>query len=203
VNDRARSHRRLAALAACASEKNVTQRALAARLGVSLGLANGLLRRLEEEGCIVVTRASGTRSSRYAVTARGRREMRRLNAALAEEAGCLLERPRRALEERVRTLSRPGRRRALLCGEGPLADVAASALLNGGMKLAAVVAVEPKGGRVWGVAVRPLSAGARVACDLAVGVTPRDAAALRRLLRGKTPVTAFLQHGTEGHIIRA
>jgi len=195
--------RRLAALAACASGERITQRELAARLGISLGLANGLLRRMEQEGLISISEAGGARSLRYSITARGQREMGRLNRLMAEQAGRFLEGPRMLLEERARVLRRMGRRRALLCGKGPLADVAASALLNAGMRLSGIVALDVEGTRVRGIRVIPVAESGRIGCDVAVGVTARDAAALRRAVPANVPVIAFLAYGAGGAKDRA
>ena len=106
--------RRLAALAEIASDGTVTQRSLASRLDVSLGLANALLRGLENGGLIktgpaVMRRAySGAspavkrsaycgagaprakEASRYAITRAGRGAMQRMSRAFAAEAAALL-----------------------------------------------------------------------------------------------------------------
>jgi predicted ArsR family transcriptional regulator len=94
--------RRLAALAEIASDGTITQRALASKLDVSLGLANALLRGLESEGLIKpggprpeagASSASGRRgkeAARYAITRAGRGAMRRMSRAFAAEAGALL-----------------------------------------------------------------------------------------------------------------
>jgi DNA-binding transcriptional regulator LsrR (DeoR family) len=91
--------RRLAALAEIASDSAVTQRSLASRLDVSLGLANALLRGLESEGLVKVSaprakeashRAPYTAHSGYAITRAGRGAMQRMSRAFAAEAAALL-----------------------------------------------------------------------------------------------------------------
>lgn len=189
-------YRRLAALTEFASKDKVTQRSLAACLGISLGWVNALLHRLEDERLITVSRSGHVRSPRYALTNRGRGELRRVAAAMAVEAGAMLEGPRRELEEQARSLRADGRRRALLCGCGPLADVAASALRNGGLKLVGVVSPVAGPGRVAGKRVRPLADAAAIQCDVAVCVAAQDAAALRRGLGKGVPMIQFLPSST-------
>jgi ribosomal protein S25 len=82
--------RRLAALAEIASDSAVTQRSLASRLDVSLGLANALLRGLESEGLVKVSAPRAKEASRYAITRAGRGAMQRMSRAFAAEAAALL-----------------------------------------------------------------------------------------------------------------
>jgi DNA-binding MarR family transcriptional regulator len=61
-------------LQAIASGERLTQRAIAHRLGVALGLTNVVIARLIERRCIEMSR-SGRRDVRYLVTAAGEREL--------------------------------------------------------------------------------------------------------------------------------
>ncbi len=82
--------RRLAALAEIASDGTITQRSLASRLEVSLGLANALLRGLESEGLIKSGGPRARKAARYAITRAGRGAMQRMSRAFAAEAAALL-----------------------------------------------------------------------------------------------------------------
>jgi len=82
--------RRLAALAEIASDGTITQRSLASRLEVSLGLANALLRGLESDGLIKAGGPRAKEASRYAITRAGRGAMQRMSRAFAAEAAALL-----------------------------------------------------------------------------------------------------------------
>jgi len=91
--------RRLAALAEIASDGTITQRVLASRLEVSLGLANALLRGLESDGLIksgaprakeASHRAPYSAHSGYTITRAGRGAMQRMSRAFAAEAAALL-----------------------------------------------------------------------------------------------------------------
>jgi DNA-binding MarR family transcriptional regulator len=80
----------LAALAEIASDGTITQRLLASRLEVSLGLANALLRELESDGLIKSGAPRAKGSSRYAITRAGRGAMQRMSRLFAAEAAALL-----------------------------------------------------------------------------------------------------------------
>ena len=192
MNARVDTHRRLAALTEIASGGKVTQRSLAARLGVSLGLANGLLRGLEREGLIAVNRSAASRPSRYRLTHAGRSALVRLGADVVAESTAPLVRLRDEMQRRAARAAEKGARCALLCGSGPLADMAASAVLNAGMKLAGVVSPGADAGAVAGLRVRPMSDAGRIRCDVAVALNARDAKALRGRLGRRIPVALLL-----------
>ena len=187
----AEAHRRLVALSEIIAGGKITQRSLASRLGVSLGLANGLLRELETDGLIAVNRSTGVRALRYAVTKKGRVARMRLAGAFAADSDRMLEPLRAELQGRTDRIRADGRRKALLCGCGPLADMAASAILNAGMKLAGIVSPDAAGGGVAGVRARSLSDADGVACDVAIALCPRDAQRLRRRLGARVPVVVL------------
>ena len=180
--------RHMTALTALTSGRRLTQRSLAVELKVSLGLANGLLRDLESEGSISVTRPTGQRATAYEITAAGRKELDRLCAAFARESCKLLKPIRTEMQSSLDDLAANGKRAVLLCGKGALADMAASAILNAGMKLAGVVAAEAETERVAGRKVRPLAEARQAKCDVAATLTQSDARTLRKHLDSRVPV---------------
>ena len=192
MNALADTHRRLAALTEIASGGKVTQRSLATRLGVSLGLANGLLRELERGGLVTVNRAAASQRPRYRLTNAGRSALVRLGAEYATGSTAPLARLRDEMQRRAARAADKGARKALLCGSGWLADMAASAVLNAGMKLAGVVSPDADAGPVAGLKVRPMADAGRIRCDVAVALNPRDANALRAHLGRRIPVTLLL-----------
>ena len=194
----ARDYRRLAALQAVGSGERVTQRGLAARLGVSLGSANGLLHELEAEGLIGMLSAGHARRLEYGLTGRGRRALGGAAGALAGEAEGLLAGLREELRAQARKLKEQGRGRVVLCGEGALGDAAACALLNEGLKLAGVVSRSMVGERVAGVRARPVGEAGRLKGDAGAGVSAADAAALRRQLGTGVPVAQLLSRARRG-----
>jgi DNA-binding MarR family transcriptional regulator len=97
--------RRLAALAEIASDGTITQRALASKLDVSLGLANALLRGLESEGLIQPGGPRDKEARRYAITRAGRGAMQRMSRAFAAEAAALLRKSLGSRAKAARLLS--------------------------------------------------------------------------------------------------
>jgi len=168
------TYRQLVVLAELDSGRISSQRSLARRLGVSLGLANGILRALESEKLVAMDRdaAAGTR---YAVTRKGRREMLRCSARLGAESEDLLAPLREEIRRKIERLAEKGHRKALVCGRGALADMVASALFRAGLKPVAVVPEEVKG-------AGPAS------CDVAVATTRSAARLLRKRMAGRAPV---------------
>ena len=192
MNARADTQRRLAALTEIASGGKVTQRSLATRLGVSLGLANGLLRGLERGGLVTVNRSAASQRTRYRLTSAGRSALIRLGADFVAAFMAPLARLRDEMQRRAARAADKGARKALLCGSGWLADVAASAVLNAGMKLTGVVSPDADAGAVAGLKVRPMADAGRIRCDVAVALNPRDAKALRVHLGRRIPVALLL-----------
>jgi DNA-binding transcriptional regulator LsrR (DeoR family) len=155
----------------------VNQRALAARLDLSLGLVNGLLQELRKERLI---RVGAANESPYAVTVKGRAAMVKLSMACASEADVLLEGFRGELEKLAARLRSQKRRSALLCGNGALSELAAAALQNNGVRIAGVVAQVPGSARVAGMRVRRVEDAAKIKQDVCVAMTAEDAKALRK-----------------------
>ena len=89
--DFADTHRRLSLLTEVAGGGKITQRSLAASLGIALGLANALLKECESEG-LIRFRPRGEDGARYALTEIGRARMAHLAREFAGAAGELIER---------------------------------------------------------------------------------------------------------------
>ena len=109
------THRRLKALMEVRADTAMTQRSLARAVGISLGLANGLLRRLETERLVKVERAAG--SARYRLTAAGRAALLRLAGQFA--AASLRTLGGLMLAERARLRRKLGAQGALVAALPP------------------------------------------------------------------------------------
>jgi len=192
VSEFTKNYRQLIALQAVASGEKVTQRWLAARLAISLGLANALLHELQADGLMAISQVEHTRLLKYKLTAGGRRALKNMAGAVAEEAGNMLAGLREELTAQARKLKADGCRRVTLCGEGALADMAACALMNSGLKLAGVVSRSADGERVAGLRMRPIADAGKVKCDAGAGVSSKDAAALRKRLGKRIPIIQLL-----------
>lgn len=177
MNHFSESYRRLSALTCIASGECGSQRALAARLDLSLGLVNGLIQELLRQRLIRLDTSS---ESRYEVTVKGREAITKLSLACAAEADVLLAGVREEMDRFASRLHGQGRRKALLCGNGALAELAAAALRNNGIQVVGVVAEEPGELRIAGLRVRPVGDAKKIKQDICVAVTAGDAKLLRK-----------------------
>ena len=137
---KSRDYRKLVALSEIRCRPRTTQRSLAKRIETSLGLANTLLQELEAARLISVRPDAGPDAARYALTARGRRELTHLGASLLSEAGNLLGPVREALSREAGGLRRRGIRKVTLFAGGANADVAAAVLREAGIRVLSVMA---------------------------------------------------------------
>jgi ribosomal protein S25 len=124
-----------------AAESAVSQRILARRLGIALGLTNQLLRRLSSQGLVTTVRARGNRLI-YALTAAGSEEHMRLsrdhlNRSLATYSA-VRDRIRRRLvdiaEQRGRDMPR-----VVFYGWGEAAEIGTACATEAGVRLVGVV----------------------------------------------------------------
>lgn len=95
--------------------ERLTQRDLAGRAGVSLGMANILLRRLAERGWVKLTRLS-TKTVRYALTPEGMSELAQRTAGYFSRASRNAELYRDKLEAFVLKAKRDGASTLVLLG---------------------------------------------------------------------------------------
>lgn len=130
-------------------ESALSQRALSARLGVSLGLANAFMKRLARKGYFKITTLPANRV-KYILTPKGFAEKSRLTLNYLNYSLNFYREVKRALEERFRQLEAAGVRRLVLYGEAEIAELAG--LLLGGSKLSLVATIIVESGQ--GVAGR-------------------------------------------------
>jgi DNA-binding MarR family transcriptional regulator len=137
----------------------LTQRALAERLGVALGLANLYLKRLARKGCIKIVefprKPAARKRLRYLLTPRGMAEKTRLTYEHMAYSLDLYRRARRTLRQSLGGLADGGAKRIALYGTGEAAEVAYLTLKELGLEPVGVFA--PGGGRFLGHAVRALA----------------------------------------------
>lgn len=182
--------RTLAALTEIGSGERMTQRALAARLGISLGLANKMLRQMESAKLIKVNPRD---DNRYVLTQAGELAITQLAASCAGQALPLLGGLREEVRKRVAKLTAQKRRNILLCGGGALAELAYAAARNAGMKVAGVVSEAPiNGARVAGERVLSVERAAKLKFDAALATGPRETQFLRKSFGRKLAVVSLL-----------
>jgi DNA-binding MarR family transcriptional regulator len=136
----------------------LTQRALAERLGVALGLTNLYLKRLARKGYIKIAefprKPAARKRLRYLLTPRGMAEKTRLTYEHMAYSLNLYRRARRTLRQSLGGLADGRARRVALCGIGEAAEVAYLTLKELGLEPVGVFA--PGGGRFLGYPVRAL-----------------------------------------------
>jgi DNA-binding MarR family transcriptional regulator len=153
--------RNLAILSAIDETDTLTQRALAQRLGVALGLANLYLKRLATKGYIKITdfprKPAARKRLRYLLTAKGLSEKTRLTAEFMGRSLLMYRQARVALRDALGHLAEQGRKRVALYGTGEAAEIAYLTLREFGIEPVGVFDARP-GGAFLGMAVRDLAA---------------------------------------------
>lgn len=109
-------------LEAVASRSDVTQRHLADRLGVALGLANSYMKRCARKGFIKITQAPANRYLYY-LTPHGLAEKTRLTAEYLTSSFEFYHRASDSIAESFRFCAEQHMRRVLLAGVSELAEI--------------------------------------------------------------------------------
>ena len=141
--------RHLEILTVIGEADSLTQRALAQRLGVALGLTNLSLKRLAHKGFIKVVefprKPKARRRLRYLLTPRGLAEKTRLTYQYMDRSLALYRRARGTLREALAHLPANGDRRIALYGTGEAAELAYLTLREAGLEPVGVFARKAEG----------------------------------------------------------
>jgi DNA-binding MarR family transcriptional regulator len=132
------SYREMRLLDHVAQRPEITQRELANRLGIALGLTNLMLRRLTKKGYIKIRNIKRHRL-RYLITPKGILEKSRLTYEFVQYSLQLYHRVRHFWRERLASVSQAGHRRILLVGTGELAEIAFLTIREMGLEFVGVV----------------------------------------------------------------
>src|SRR3954470_12005708 len=116
------SHRDLKLLEAVEKDARVTQRTLASKLGIALGLTNIYLKRLVRKGYIKCVNVQSNRIS-YLITPRGIAEKARLTYEFLDYSLRLYSEVRQHLRQTLHECAASGRRVAIF-GRGEAAEIA-------------------------------------------------------------------------------
>jgi DNA-binding MarR family transcriptional regulator len=150
--------RQLEILRALEEGSSVTQRALASRLGVAVGLANLYVKRMVKKGYIKIvgfgSKPAARKRLQYVLTAKGLAEKSRLTYEHMSYTLSLYRRARQTLRESIALL--PDVQRVALYGAEDAAELAYLTLKELGIEPAGVYA-EKAGGRFLGYPVMPLA----------------------------------------------
>ena len=179
------AHRDLQLLKAVEQDSRVTQRSLATKLGIALGLTNIYLRRLVRKGYIKCVNVQSNRIS-YLITPRGIAEKARLTYEFMDYSLHLYGEVRQHLRGVLQECAAAGRRVAIY-GRGEAAELAYLSLKECGLEPVAVFDQEA-GSDFLGIPVRPIADHGEVAYDLMILATlDRSTDQLESLLRGGIP----------------
>ncbi|MBX3326793.1 MAG: winged helix-turn-helix transcriptional regulator [Nitrospira sp.] len=118
-----RGQRDLLLLTEVERDGGITQRFLAAKLGVALGLTNQYLKRLVRNGYITISTVPSHRV-RYVLTPQGFAEKSRLTSLHLEYALSYYRDMRARLRETLSYVARNGMKRVVIYGTGELAEMA-------------------------------------------------------------------------------
>ncbi len=182
-----------------------TQRELAKRIGVALGLTNLMLRRLAKKGYVKVTGTSRNRL-RYLITPKGILEKTRLTYEYLEASLQLYGQVRRFLREQLERTARAGHRRIAVYGTGEMAEIAFLTIRELRLQPVGVVEQEQRPGSFLGYPVQafrelPRSGVDRViVCALRGGAAELEALKAQRELAPRLiilPLPALLTRAAE------
>ena len=162
------AHRDLRVLEAVQQDSRLTQRGLASKLGIALGLANIYLKRMIHKGYIKCVNVQPNRIS-YLITPRGIAEKARLTYEFMDYSLHLYGEVRQHLRAALRECAAAGKRVAIY-GSGEAAELAYLSLKESGLDPVAVFDAE--GGREFlGMPVLALTDHATVDFDLIIVAT--------------------------------
>lgn len=137
--------RQLVVLEALHADEHLSQRHLAARLGVALGLANVHLKRLVREGHIRYVPDEHPQRLRYVITPKGITEEKRLRQLFLLSSLQVFRDVRRHLSTAFRACSANGSRRIAVYGTDEAAELVYLALKEQGLEPVAIFSAEGGG----------------------------------------------------------
>lgn len=163
------ARRNLRALEAIDQDDHITQRILAGKLGIALGLTNLYLRRLVRKGYVKCVNVQSNRL-RYLLTPKGIAEKTRLTYEFMEYSLMLYGRVRQHLRTVLEPHVLDNRKRVALYGTGEAAELAYLSIAELGLELVAVFDGGATG-RFLGRPIRDIGDHNQVAFDLLLVAT--------------------------------
>ena len=175
------AHRDLKLLEEVEKDSRVTQRGLATKLGIALGLTNIYLRRLVRKGYIKCVNVQSNRIT-YLITPRGISEKARLTYEFMDYSLHLYGEVRQHLRTTLAQCAAADKRVAIY-GRGEAAELAYLSLREVGLEPVAIFD-EANGHEFLGIPVRPIAEHEQVAFDMMIIATlERSGAQLAALLK--------------------
>jgi DNA-binding MarR family transcriptional regulator len=145
----------------------MSQRRLAAELGIALGLVNAYLKRCVKKGLVKVTEAP-TRRYAYYLTPQGFAEKSRLTVEYLSYSFSFFRSARADCAAVLETAAGRGWTRVVLAGVSDLAEISAICALESGIKIIAVVDADASAARFIGLPVLTSFDALTEPCDAAV-----------------------------------
>lgn len=164
---KAELHRDLALLTEISQGGHVTQRSLAEKLGIALGLTNLYLRRLARKGYIKITTIPPNRI-RYLLTPKGLAEKTRLTYEYMQYSVHLYRETRRLLRKTFQELAEAGRKRVVFYGGGEAAELSYLTLQETELTLVGILDPALAGQTFFDRTIQPLEALAGLEYDQVV-----------------------------------
>ena len=185
------ARRDLTVLDAVARDQHITQRSLAAKLGIALGLTNIYLKRLIRKGYIKCINVQSNRLL-YLITPQGIAEKSRLTYEFMDYSLHLYRDVREHLSEVLRPCREDGARRIAVFGTGEAAELAYLSLREHGLDPAAIFALQA-GGTFLGMPIRGLDECSLVAFDrMIVASLDKPDALVKKLVDAGVPIEKLL-----------
>ncbi len=178
----AQKRRELELLRELAESEGITQRALAKKLGIALGLTNLYIKRLAKKGFIRIINIKRSRI-RYLLTPRGIAEKAHLAYQYMEYSLGYYTNLRETYRQRLLPLRRSNGRRVILVGTGEVAEIAALVLWELDLILEHVVDDEKSGTTFLGHKVSTLAEIPEMSFDWIVLAVLDGSEGLRRRLQ--------------------
>jgi DNA-binding MarR family transcriptional regulator len=150
------SQRQLTILTEIAEGRPITQRAIADKMGMALGLVNLYLKRLVRKGYVKVSTIPSNRI-KYLLTPKGVTEKARLTYEYMGYSLHLYRQTRKTLREGLEPLLDRGVRRIAIYGTSEAAELTFLTLRELGLDVAAVISEDGGQGVFLGIPVRRLS----------------------------------------------
>jgi DNA-binding MarR family transcriptional regulator len=132
-----------------------SQRDLASKLNISLGLVNSFLKRLAKKGSVKITTMPRNRV-KYILTPQGFAEKSRLTFEFIQYSFRFYKKALRSLEELLDDLERRGIRKVAFYGATDLAEIAFISLRARALQLVCIVDEEKKGKKFLGLTIAPI-----------------------------------------------
>jgi ribosomal protein S25 len=185
------ARRELTVLEAVERDQHITQRNLAATLGIALGLTNIYLKRLIHKGYIKCINVQSNRLL-YLITPQGIAEKSRLTYEFMDYSLHLYREVRQHLTEVLRPCRDHGAKRIAIYGTGEAAELAYLSLKEQGLEPVAIFA-EEGGGLFLGIEVRGLDECGLVEFDrLIVATLDKPDALVKHLIHAGIPAATLL-----------